>query len=395
MQFSFEIKMKLADTTSRLSVMALAILMSPWAFAQESVTYDRGWYGGLSAGQSRALIDDPRITSGLQSSGLTVTSIDDTSRSTGYKLFGGYQYNQNFSMEGGYYDLGKFGFNATTSPAGTLTGDTKLRGLNLDAVGTLPFTEKFSGIGRIGATYGEAVDNFRGTGAVNVLNPSPSKLEANYKYGVGLQYAFTPALAMRMEVERYRVNDAVGNRGDVDLVSVGLVLRFGRKVPQPVAKSPPPAPVAVAAAPAVVPEPLPQPVPAPPSTRVLHRVAISVDSDFEFDKSTLTASGKQVLDKFLVDLRDMQYDHIAVTGNTDRIGTEAYNMKLSLRRAEAVQAYLIASGGIAPDKLVTTGVGESQPETNRADCDDSKTSKALIKCLAPDRRVDIEVYGRQ
>ncbi len=60
-------------------------------------------------------------------------------------------------------------------------------------------------------------------------NPDPSKRETNYKFGVGIQYNFTESLGMRAEAERYRINDAVGNRGDIDLFSLGLVYRFGGK----------------------------------------------------------------------------------------------------------------------------------------------------------------------
>jgi OOP family OmpA-OmpF porin len=195
---------------------------------------------------------------------------------------------------------------------------------------------------------------------------------------------------MRVEAERYRINDAVGNRGDVDLVSVGLILRFGKKAQEPVPYTPPPEPVAVAAKPAPV---VVAPVPLPPPTRVLTRIAISVDSDFDFDKDNLNASGKKVLDDFIRDVRGMKYEHIVVRGNTDRIGTEAYNMKLSVRRAETVRNYLIATGGIAAVKLDTSGVGESQPETKSGECNNLKDRKALINCLQPDRRVDIEVHG--
>lgn len=62
-------------------------------------------------------------------------------------------------------------------------------------------------------------------------NPSPSKSDMNYKFGARLQYDFNQSLGMRAEVERYRINDAVGNQGDVDLVSVGLVYRFSAKRP--------------------------------------------------------------------------------------------------------------------------------------------------------------------
>jgi OOP family OmpA-OmpF porin len=57
--------------------------------------------------------------------------------------------------------------------------------------------------------------------------PSAGKSETNYKYGMGLQYAFSDTLSLRAEAERYRINDAIGNRGDVDLFSLGLIYRFG------------------------------------------------------------------------------------------------------------------------------------------------------------------------
>ncbi len=204
-----------------LELAALAVFASPLAMAD-----DAGWYGGVNVGQSRAKIDDARVTSNLLGSGFATSSITDDDSDTGYKLFGGYKFNRNFALEGGYFDLGRFGFTATTVPAGTLNGNIKLRGVNLDAVGILPITERFSAFGRVGVNYAEAKDSFSGTGAVNVLNPSPSKNDTNYKFGAGLQYDFNQSVGMRFEAERYRINDAVGNKGDVDLVSVGVVFRF-------------------------------------------------------------------------------------------------------------------------------------------------------------------------
>lgn len=376
--------MKLARSTARLSLVALAAAAGSLATAQ-----DGGWYAGGNVGQSRALIDDEGITRGILSGGLTVTGIEDKKRDTGLKLFGGYQFNRNFAAEGGYFNLGKLGYTATTTPAGTLAGEMKVQGLNLDLVGTLPFSSKFSGFGRVGLTYADTQDSFRGTGAVTVSDPSPSKQAGNYKFGFGLQYDFTKMLAMRVEAERYRIDDAVGNKADVDLVSVGLIYRFGGKTEEPV-RAAPVARVAQAApvAAAVVVAP-----PPPPPTRVITRIAIAVDSDFDFDKDNLNAGGMGVLDDFIKSLRGMKYDHITVRGNTDRIGTAAYNMQLSVRRAETVRDYLIMTGGVAAVKLDTSGVGETQPDTRSRQCDNMKDRKALVDCLQPDRRVDVEVHG--
>jgi OOP family OmpA-OmpF porin len=186
-----------------------------------------GLYGGINVGRTRATIDDERIRGNLVGNGFTVTSLADDDRSTGFKVFAGYQFNRNFAVEGGVFSLGKFAYRATTTPAGTLDGEARVRGLNLDLVGILPINDTFSVFGRAGITYAEARDRFAGTGAVVVNNPSPSQRAANWKAGVGLQYAFSPALSLRAELERYRINDAVGNKGDIDMASIGLVYRFG------------------------------------------------------------------------------------------------------------------------------------------------------------------------
>jgi len=372
---------KLARASGTLGLAALAVIVSPLAAADDS-----GWYAGANIGQSRAKIDDARITSSLIGSGFTSVSISNDDRDIGYKLFGGYQFNKNFALEGGYFNLGQFAYTATTVPPGTLIGDIKLQGLNLDAVGTLPITEKFSVFGRVGVNYAEAKDSFGGTGAVHVTNPNPSKRDTNYKFGVGLQYALTESLAMRAEVERYRINDAVGNKGDIDLVSVGLIYRFG-------GKSPAPEPVVVAAAPqpvAVMPQPAPPPVVVTPPAAP-RKVTFSADSLFDFDKSAVKPTGQQDLDRLAAELKDASFDVITVTGHTDRLGSHAYNMKLSTRRAEAVQAYLVERAGISADKVTAKGVNGADPVTKPGECVGKKATKALVACLQPDRRVEVEV----
>ena len=250
--------MKFAKASGILGLAALAAIASPFAAADDS-----GWYGGLNVGQSRSKIDDARITSNLLGGGATSVSIDDDNRGTGFKLFGGYKLNRNFAVEGGYFDLGKFGFTATTVPAGTLDASIKLKGLNLDVVGILPITEKFSAFGRAGVNYAQAKDSFGGT--FTVPDSSPSKRAANYKFGAGLQYDLTESLGLRLEAERYRIDDAVGNKGDIDLFSVGLVYRFGEKTPAPAPRTVAPERVAAPPPPPVVVTPPPPPPPPPPA----------------------------------------------------------------------------------------------------------------------------------
>lgn len=387
---------RLTKTVGTLSLVGCAVIVSPCAVADDS-----GWYMGGNVGRSQAKIDDARITSSL--AGFTATAITDDNSNTGYKLFGGYKFNPHFALEGGYFDLGKFGFTATTAlPAGTLSGNTKLGGINLDAVGILPITEKFSAFGRFGLNYAEARDNFTSSGAVPAqTNISPTKHAANPKAGLGLQYDFTQSLGMRAEVERYRINDAVGNKGDIDLVSFGLVYRFGVKKPAPA-----PAPKAAALEPVTAPAPQPVVVMPPILPPVLQSVAVvpppavrkvifstdsSTDSLFDFGKATISPVGQQALDKFAADLKDANFDVITVTGHTDRIGSFAYNMKLSKRRAEAVMAYLVESTGIPSDKIAARGMGDSDPVTKPGECKGTKETKKLITCLGPDQRVEVEV----
>ncbi len=218
--------MNLARASGTLGLAALAFIASPFATAA-----DTGWYGGINVGQPMANIDNAKITSNLLGAGFSTTSISNDDRDTGYKIFGGYKVNKNFALEGGYFDLGKFGYSASTVPAGTLNGNIKLKGVNLEAVGILPINAKFSAFGRVGMNYAEAKDSFSGTGAVTVLNTNPSKSELNYKLGLGVQYDFTEAVGLRAEAERYRINDAVGGKGDVDMFSLGLVYRFPAKRP--------------------------------------------------------------------------------------------------------------------------------------------------------------------
>ena len=382
--------MKLKKHASGLfGLAALAAFSATPVLAQAPAS---GWYGGASVGRSATTIDDDRIASGLLGQGLGAVSIDDRDRGTGYRLFGGYQFTPHIGVEGGYFDLGKTGYTATTVPAGTLGGDMRLKGLNLDLVGTLPLTGKLSALGRIGVASIRASDSFSATGAVTMpyANANPSQRSTNLKAGLGLMYDITDSLAVRAEAERYRLKDAVGNRGHADLFSVGLIYRFGA-TPQPVRAAATPPPVYVAAAPPPPPAPAPVASPPPPPPAPM-RVTLSADSLFDFDKSAIKPAGRASLDKLAVDLRGISYDAIRVTGHTDRFGSRDYNMKLSTRRAEAVAAYLVQSG-VATGKISARGVNGDGPVTQPGDCKGSKPTPAVVACLQPDRRVEVEVTG--
>ena len=145
-------------------------------------------------------------------------------------------------------------------------------------------------------------------------------------------------------------------------------------VPKKAAPAPAPAPAAAPPAPAPAPKPAPKPV--------TEKVTMAAETNFDFDKAVLKPEGKARLDDLVGKLKAVNLEVIIAIGHTDSIGTKAYNQKLSLRRANAVKAYLV-SKGIEANRIQTGGRGETQPIA------DNKTREGRAK----NRRVEIEVVG--
>jgi OOP family OmpA-OmpF porin len=131
-------------------------------------------------------------------------------------------------------------------------------------------------------------------------------------------------------------------------------------------------------APAPPPAPAPVPVPAP----VSEKVTFAADTSFAFNQAVLQPDGKAKLDELASKLQGMDLEVIIAVGHTDSVGNDAYNQKLSVRRAEAVKAYLV-SRGIEANRIYTEGKGEKQPIA------DNKTAAGR----AQNRRVEVEVVG--
>lgn len=135
------------------------------------------------------------------------------------------------------------------------------------------------------------------------------------------------------------------------------------------------------------PPPVAQPAPKPTA----EKIKLSADALFDFDKAVLKPAGRQALDELAAQAQQVNLEVILAVGHTDRIGSDTYNQKLSERRAEAVKAYLV-SKGIDSNRVYTEGKGEAQPVTGNQ-CDNVRGRTALIACLQPDRRVEVEVIG--
>ena len=153
--------------------------------------------------------------------------------------------------------------------------------------------------------------------------------------------------------------------------------------------------VAPAPAPVVQPAPAPAPVPPPPPPAPkpapqVQRITLDSKALFDFDKADLKPEGKAAIDSQIVGkiAQVQKLEVVLVTGHTDRLGSEAYNQKLSERRANVVRDYLV-SKGVDKAKIETIGMGEKQPVVQ---CD-QKGMKALIDCLQPNRRVEVQVKG--
>ncbi len=379
--------MKQNKTIALLGLVSCALLMSTGANAQSLYPDNKtkqwstsSWYIGAGIGQSRASIDDQRLIRSLMDNGASSVQFSMDERDTAYKLYLGKQLNENFALEGGYFNLGKSNFSALTNP-GSLHGQVGLQGANLDLIGRVHFTERFSILANIGMHYTEAKTYFSGDRLYAITNPNSTERKLNGKVGLGLEYQLTQALALRGQVERYRVNNRIQNRGDVDFYSIGLVYKLGQPAPE---RSIP----YVAPTPAPMPEPLvitetrpAAPVVAAP-VPVSEKINFSAEALFDFDQSIVKQDGKNALDQMLDSLKNMNTEVMVTVGHTDSIGNDEYNQALSIRRAEAVKAYLI-SRGIAADRVYTEGKGEAQPIA------DNTSNEGRAK----NRRVIVEVVG--
>ncbi|HXU41424.1 MAG TPA: OmpA family protein [Burkholderiales bacterium] len=159
-------------------------------------------------------------------------------------------------------------------------------------------------------------------------------------------------------------------------------------------QKPAPKPEAPAAAPAPAPVATPRaaapvtPAPAPKKPAIINLASTEL---FEFNKATLTADARSRLDAEVIaklkDLGDIRY--VNVNGHADRLGSPQYNQRLSEKRAEAVRAYLVSKGADGA-KVEVFGFGKTLPVQS---CPDQKDRKSMIACLAPNRRVVVEVQG--
>jgi len=291
-----------------------------------------------------------------------------------YGVFGGYQVlnqdNFGLAVEAGYDDFGRVKF--------LRNGKTNVKhtnhGAHLGVKGSYALTEGLDFYGRAGAALVRSDYKVYNQKGARVRGAGEHSLRVSPMFAAGFEYALpsVPELALRLEyqwlarVGKLRTgrteNSSVDYNPWIGSINAGLSYRFGQ-----------------GAAPVVAPE------------VVSKTFSLASDVTFAFGKANLKPQAKATLDGIYGEIAQVNNASVAVAGYTDRIGKDAPNLKLSQRRADSVANYLVAKG-VPAQSISAVGHGKANPVTGST-CDAVKGRKALIACLAPDRRVEIAVNG--
>ncbi|WP_172204310.1 OmpA family protein [Niveibacterium sp. COAC-50] len=203
--------------------------------------------------------------------------------------------------------------------------------------------------------------------------------------GLGFQYLYNAQWGLQADLRRQHAwlhqDDFGFGHADTNIATVALLYVFDRPASPAPAPRTGPAPVA-----AVTPPPAAPPAPAPR----FERYTLSSTELFNFDSAELRQPQPKLDEIAMVLNNNPQVEKVVITGYTDRIGIDRYNQRLSERRAAAVKDYLV-SKGLAADRLNAVGRGESNPVVN---CTETKRA-ALIVCLEPNRRVEVDEFAVQ
>ena len=357
---------------------AIALVVAGFAAASvaQAAPQENTFYVGAKAGQASYHEDISTNTKQGYNLG------DGYKRnSVTYGVFAGYQIlnRSNFGLatEVGYDDFGRVKFlkNGETAVKQTAHGaHLSLKG-SYDLGGLTSALEGLDAYARVGAALirSDIKGNLNGNNrALFNGQVKQHSLHVSPVFAAGVEYALPslPELGLRLEwqwVNRVGYfSNGQGGRANYDpsinSVSAGLSYRFGQ-----------------GAAPVAAPE-------------VVNKTfSLNSDVTFAFGKANLKPEAQATLDGIYGEIAQVSNANVAVAGYTDRIGSDKSNLKLSQRRAESVANYLVAKG-VAAQNISATGYGKANPVTG-ATCDAVKGRKALIACLAPDRRVEIAVNG--
>lgn len=347
---------------------AIALVVAGLAAASvaQAAPQENTFYAGVKAGQAsfhdgvRALARENRL--GYHRNSFT------------YGVFGGYQIlnqdNLGLAVELGYDDFGR----AKARADGKIFAKHTNHGAHLSLKGSYEVLEGLDVYGKAGVALVRSDYKFyEAANGARDHNKGRHSLRTSGLFAVGAEYAVLPELAVRLEYqwltrvgkfrEQDRPNSAINYNPWIGSINAGISYRFGQ------GEAP------VVAAPEMVSK----------------TFSLNSDVTFAFGKANLKPQAQATLDSVYGEISQVKSAKVAVAGYTDRIGSDAFNVKLSQERADSVSNYFVAKG-VAADAISATGYGEANPVTG-ATCDQVKGRKALIACLAPDRRVEIAVNG--
>jgi len=219
-----------------VSLVSLVIAGVTPAAAQGNPEHSSAWYVGGGAGQAFASIPDETVN-GVDSTlsalnGATATITDKDKHSTAVKFFVGYGFNRYFAVEGGVASMGdtsvNMDFRNGLSSAGYFNMQYHMSAAFIDAVGMFPLGEKWSLLGRVGASYNRVSADFSGSPYTIVAsNNDENESEVKVKVGAGIGYAMSAAFTARLEWERYKMPDPLSDETfDVDTATLSLLYRF-------------------------------------------------------------------------------------------------------------------------------------------------------------------------
>ncbi len=347
-------------------------------------------FGGL--GMSHIDDDDDFQSAKIDEDG-DYTSTSSGKNKFAFKVGAGYDFNEYFGLALGFYHLGKAEWSFTgsysyeedeTSSEETIVPNSRTylrtQGVALTANIGYPVTEWFKPYLKVGAGWfhgklkahsedsDDSDDSEDGSESHSDSRVAPIA-------GVGFQFNLTSNFALTAEYEHIfnavkfedsdpETGESMSFKPDYDLVTIGFKYIFGGAT----------APVA----------------PVTTTERVTETHTLDAGILFPFDGSTLSSEGKQAVSDIIAGSSDIDNAAYSVYGFTDRLGSDAYNQTLSEKRANAVADELTADG--VTNIVNVQGFGKSNPVTGDQ-CDSVKGRKALIDCLQPDRRVEVQVVG--
>jgi len=355
---------------------AIALVVAGLAAASvaQAAPQENTFYAGVKAGQA-SFHDGIKANTDATNPRSLDFGTGYNRNSFTYGVFGGYQIlnrdNLGLAVELGYDDFGRVKF----KDAGKVAAKHTNHGTHLSLKGSYEVLNGLDVYGKAGVALVRSDYKFYNTeNGARDHKAGRHSLRTSGLFAVGAEYAVLPELAVRLEyqwltrVGKYRTqttnNSSVDYNPWIGSINAGVSYRFGQ---------------GAVAAPAMAPE------------VVSKTFNLNSDVTFAFGKANLKPQAQAALDGIYGEIAQVNNAKVAVAGYTDRIGSDAGNLKLSQRRADTVANYFVAKG-VSADAISATGYGKANPVTG-ATCDQVKGRKALIACLAPDRRVEIAVNG--